>query len=451
MRNSSYICNVLLIACCALAQVSCSSKNDDKDGDLFQDDDSNDLGQAVDQKTTANPNQPFSKFELADLLYTNNVYDWRARLPDDPNQLFYSDGVQDFVTWNIPAAQVLDDGRNSCGVPQGDDDIVLDYRITSYKDSDIRYFFVRAFPAMVLGTMGGRYESWGIECGNDTEITTDYGRKQSPAFDMIPINNITGFPTAVSDMPEDVKISVKADINSGKATNGVANVFLDSYWHDVSTIEKLPGQDAQWLNTINGINSDFTETWNLNIWFDWTNINNRTIREWTGGILLGSVQISGNPEFDIYLKAEGNRDNYLPTCRIGDEDNCFMYIALAVKDRQLTPAGVTINYSEIANWMRSADFRDLFLDGADIQGTNDPSAIAYEIWRTIDGPENDSHPDAAKRGPRFPDLDYVIGGLHLGSEIWFNPQGQPAQLGFETLGVKVNGFGTFGRYVDYTQ
>ena len=299
--------------------------------------------------------------------------------------------------------------------------------------------------------MGGRFESWGVECNNSSTISDSYGRKDSPAFDMRPVNNATGFPTLVSELPDDVKISIKSDINSGNATNGVANVFLDTYWHDVSSIEKLPGQDAQWQDTINGINSDYTETWNLNVWFDWTNINDRTARQWTGGILLGSVQIEGNPEFDIYLKAEGTRNNFLPTCTIGDQDNCFMYIALTVKDRSLAAEGITINYSEIANWMRSSDFRDLFLDGADLQGTSEPSAIAYDIWRTIDGPQNDTHPDAARRGPRFPDVDYVIGGLHLGSEIWFNPQGQPATLDFETFGISVNGIGTFGRYIDHTQ
>ena len=97
--------------------------------------------------------------------------------------------------------------------------------------------------------------------------------------------------------------------------------------------------------------------------------------------------------------------------------------------------------------MRSAAFRDLFLNGA--FETETPAARAYEAWRLIDGEDNDNNPDPARRGPRFPDENHVIGGIHLGSELWYNPDAEPAVIIFDGLGVSVEGKGEFGRYVEY--
>ncbi len=459
MRRLSTHCIAVAVILLA-TQISCSRGGDnnseqppgpeqppapDPDPDPILDD-------PVGAKFTAEPNRPFSKFQLADALYTGNVYDGRALLAGDNNQLFYSDGVQDFVRWSVPVSQALPDNLSSCNVPQGDGPVTLQYRITSGKDAEDRYFYVRAVPAMVLGTMGGRYESWGVECGESTELTNSNDRDgNSPVFDMNAVNAATGFPVMASALSDAVKISVKTDLNTDAARNGNANVFLDSYWHDVSNIAKVPNQNSQWVNTINGINADVTEVWNLNIWFDWPDSEERPIRAWTGGELLDTVQINDNPEFDVYIKAEGPRVNDIPTCTLGGDNNCFIYIALALTDRSLTKDGVTVNYTEIANWMKSEQFRNLFLEGSDLIGTGSPQGIAYEIWQTIDGPQNDSHPDPAKRGPRFPDENHVIGGLHLGSELWFNPLGEPAEIQFDTLGVRIEGTGTFGRYIEYNQ
>jgi hypothetical protein len=409
------------------------------------------LDDPVDVKSTEQPGEPFSKFEVDGLLYTSNVYDGRAHLQGGDNQLFYSDNTQDFVRWNIPVASALGEDANACDVAQGNDSVTLQYRITSRNNTDDRYDFVRAFPAMVLGTMGGRYESAGVECDRATELTDDYQRDgDSPVYDMEQVRSETGFPMFAGDLSGPVNISVSADLTAGTAGNGLANVFLDSYWHDVSTISKLPGQDPQWQDTVNGINADYTEVWNLNIWFDWPyDEQARTVRQWTGGISLGTVQLPDNPTFEIFLKAEGPRSGFFPTCELGGDKNCFLYIALVLTDRTLVQSGVTVNYTEIANWMKSEAFRDLFLDGIALQGSDDPAGIAYEIWRTIDGPENDTHPDAAKRGPAFPNDGHLIGGLHLGSELWFNESGQPAEIVFDALGVEISGIGTYGLYRDY--
>jgi len=189
---------------------------------------------------------------------------------------------------------------------------------------------------------------------------------------------------------------------------------MDSYWHNVSDAALVPGGSEDLVDTINGLSSDFTEVWNLNIWFDYPRFEGRA-SSWTGGFKIGSVDLDQGGNFDIYFKIEGRRDRHIPKCR--------------------------------ANWMQSAEFRDLFLTGATESDT--PSARAYEAWRLIDGEANDKSPDPARRGPRFPDKNHVIGGIHLGSELWYNPDAEAASIEFEALGVEVEGKGQFGLYVEY--
>jgi len=291
--------------------------------------------------------------------------------------------------------------------------------------------------------MGGRFESWGVECGALRSLQTSAQRHgSSPIFQMETVAAATGLPVKAGQLDFDVRVSVKADLLEGDATNGVANVFLDSYWHDVSDPSIVPAPDL--ANTINGINSNFTEIWNLNIWFDYPR-NEGNPSSWTGGFRIGSVSLQEGGDYDVYFKIEGARNGHLPRCTAGKSDNCFLYIALVATDNNAARNGVTINYTEIAQWMRSAAFRDMFLVGAGETDTN--AARAYEAWRLIDGTDNDNSPDPAKRGPRFPDQNHVIGGMHLGAELWYNPNAQPASIVFETMGVEVEGKGQFGRYV----
>ena len=108
---------------------------------------------------TRDENNPFSKFQLDDTLYTNNVYDNRQWDFNNNGNLIFYNGVQDFVRWEVPAS--LGNNPNPCVRLQSADPVTLSYRLTSRKDSPTeRNSFVRAFPAMVVGTMGGRFESW---------------------------------------------------------------------------------------------------------------------------------------------------------------------------------------------------------------------------------------------------------------------------------------------------
>ena len=391
---------------------------------------------------TPNGFNPFSKFQLGNTLYTNNVYDNRQWDLNNNGELIYYNGVQDFVRWSVPAQ--IDNDPHPCVRTQSAEPLTLSYRLTSLKDSPTaRNTFVRAYPAMVVGTMGGRFESWGVECGALPILPTNAQRHgSSPVFEMETVAAATGMPVTAGQLDFDVRVSVKADLLAGNATNGVANVFLDSYWHDVSDPSIVPAPEL--VNTINGINSNFTEIWNLNIWFDYPRFEGNP-SSWTGGFKIGSVSLTEGGDFDVYFKIEGARNGHLPRCVAGRSDNCFLYIALVATDNNASRNGVTINYTEIAQWMRSAAFRDLFLVGASETDTN--AARAYEAWRLIDGTGNDNSPDPARRGPRFPDQNHVIGGMHLGAELWYNPNAQPASIVFETMGVEVEGKGQFGRYV----
>ncbi len=414
--------------------------------EAFKTDQQIDPNADVETVVTPSATDPFSKFQLDDALYTNNVYDGRQLDATNNWSLIFYEGEQDFVRWEVPA--LLGDFADPCSSPQSAESVSLSYRLTSRKDSPSeRNTFVRAYPAMVVGSMGGRYESWGVECGALPTILPSVMRHGgSPVYQMETVAEVTGLPVLAGDLDYDIMVSVKADINEGSASNGIANIFLDSYWHNVSDVSILPGASTELVNTINGISSDFTEVWNLNIWFDYPRFEGRA-SSWTGGFKIGELSLDVGGDFDVYFKIEGSRDGHRPRCRLGTEENCFLYIGLVSTDDSAARDGTTVSYTEIAKWMRSPEFRDLFLAGA--LETDTPAARAHEAWRLIDGEANDKNPDTAKRGPRFPDENHVIGGIHLGSELWYNPEAEGATIVFDSLGVEVEGKGQFGRYVRY--
>ena len=76
---------------------------------------------------------PFSKFQLDDQLYTNNVYDGRQLDASNGHKLIFRDGVQDFVRWEVPA--LLGSNPSPCVRPQSADPVTLSYRLTSRIDS----------------------------------------------------------------------------------------------------------------------------------------------------------------------------------------------------------------------------------------------------------------------------------------------------------------------------
>lgn len=379
--------------------------------------------------------------QVDDLVLTNNVHQIRGE--DDIVDL------QWLGTYN---------GDSPCSDNSALESIKLRYNISnSESDLGTRNGYVRAFPAVALGTLGGRYQSHGYECGVRNYIHNGTNRRDTGAMagllDMADVQSATHFPVKAGELPT-TRIRVKADIHSGSAVNGLANVFLDTYWHDVSNrawVPEAPNGLASLVNTINGINENWTEVWNLNIWFDRPNTtttgssSSRSDNGWAGGDKISQITRGGGT-FDVYFKKETSTDDQ---CKLGTAGNCFLYIGLVATDSTRSAlrngqSGVTINYNDLSNWFMSQEFKNLITGGASF-AEDTPRRIAYDSWIGIDGSGNDSESDVEDRGPRFPDTNHVIGGLHLGSEIWYNASGSRAEITFEKLGFQVGG-DTFGLY-----
>ncbi len=364
---------------------------------------------------TPDPSNQFSKFQAANLLFTTNVY--------------AGQNSGDFTKWTVPH-----NGSSGCSASSITGPITLEFLNT--KDIyDNRY--VRSFPAMVLGTMGGRYETLGWECGvrnyissntldnaSSRRVGTD---SMSGILDMQPTSNQTGFPTKVWDLNSTL-ISVKADIHS--TPNNLSNVFLDTYWHDVGEYfgRVSAVADKSLASTINGINENKTELWNLNIWFDYPRKNNGKSADvditqgWTGARKIGNTTISGH-NFDVQFKLEGRQG-----CQVRTAENCFLYIALVTTNPNLAKNGVTIDYRDVADWFTSDAFRTMFKS----------SDFAVNTMESMGVNPNDAQV--------YPSDSHVIGGLHLGSEVWYNENRQPITNTFETLGVRIQGKGDFGLF-----
>lgn len=105
---------------------------------------------------------------------------------------------------------------------------------------------------------------------------------------------------------------------------------------------------------------------------------------------------------------------------------------------------IEINYRDLANWFMSNSFSSLILSGRNY-GVGHARRVAYDTWKAIDGSGNDNDRRVRSRGPRFPDDNHVVGGLHLGSEIWGNNNNREATVTFNKIGFEVGGrkFGIF--------
>ena len=144
------------------------------------------------------------------MLYTNNVYDGRQLDASNNYQLIFYEGGQDLVRWEVPA--LIGNDASPCVRPQSVDPVMLTYRLTSRKDSPTeRNTFVRAYPAMVVGSMGGRFESWGVECGQvETILPSTQRHGGSPVFQMETVAEATGLPVRAGELDFDIRVSVQA-------------------------------------------------------------------------------------------------------------------------------------------------------------------------------------------------------------------------------------------------
>ena len=373
----------------------------------------------------------------------------------------------DYVEWNVRhngSATTAASNTGPCNASRLET-ASLNYLITDHIGDTARG--VRAFPAMVLGSMFGRssvtYGSATHPVANCWNAATLPGVQRDAGggnLDLGQAAAATGFPIEANRLNSPTVVSVQADLDSANASKGRANVFLDTYWHDIGDPSKAANSS---LTGINRINDNKTKVWNLNVWFG-TPGERAEAGSWTGGVKVSELKLkdANNADllFDVYVKVEGDADsNRLPTCRIGTGNGrlCFIYVALVVQDYEKVKSGIELDYTKVADWMKSWKFERIFDQPTfddpnltDIYGNNSSARpdlnanrqIANAIWGRIDGGSDEI-------GPAFPGQgQYAIGGLHLGSELWFNPNSTEATIDFGALGFKTEK-GTFGLYKDF--
>ena len=63
---------------------------------------------------------------------------------------------------------------------------------------------VMGFPNAVLGSQGGRFDTWGVECGNSVTLPgqRDSGSQATPVFDLNIPANAVGYPAQVGSLPQ---------------------------------------------------------------------------------------------------------------------------------------------------------------------------------------------------------------------------------------------------------
>ena len=268
---------------------------------------------------------------------------------------------------------------------------------------------VKAFPCAVIGTMGGRYETLGnpgVVKGLENEFRMKGKGLQSPIFDLEPTQQQCGFPCFLSELPQtDMTISTRY------TGNPTVNTFLDMYLHDVDTPETVSHPSL--LGKTNGINSNHTKAYNINVWFKKPEQANggstRPDRGWTGGKNIGSANISGHA-FHVILKIETGGTNY------------FRYIALVPVADSID----TLNINQVMDWAQT-EMRPIL----------EASREAKQMMAKPD--------PRGFKAPRWPDERMVLAGLHTGNEIWWSdPSGREGVVHWDTLRIDVEGHGTFG-------
>lgn len=367
------------------------------------------------------------------------------RLVIVPNAFGFNSGIKNpagsYSRWEF---QVDNSASTSSECQPGlvyDQTAYVRWKVQNYTEYRAR---VKAFSAVVLGTMFGRFESSGVGCGsigtapqaenarraNVSPLNPNYSNN-SPVFDMEAVRALAGLPEFVGNLPD---ITIDYDIRT--SGGGQQNKFLDMYLHDVSdqfrivggfpgpgygstdpfTSQPLATTQNQLLNTINGINYNLTKDWNINVWLGVPDIPNDvpagrdSDNNWAGGELIGRYNIGGI-DHDFYYKLETAGANN------------FDYIGL-----------VMINPPDAGN-IRVKDYMDFATNT--LPGIIQNNATANAMYGT--------QATRGKAPPRFPDANHVLGGLHLGSELFYsNADGSEGVVEFRKALFNVPNLGTFG-------
>lgn len=322
------------------------------------------------------PHGAFASREVHGLLFLTNAYGYAYQIPEDS-----------YVEWHIDAERTY-------------------MKFKCVNDDQYR---VKAFPCAVLGTMGGRYETSGKPMplkGFEGEFRMKGEGMQSPLFDLLPAQKLTGFPCKLSELPQ-----TTLSVITAYTGNPTVNTFLDLYLHDVDNAQTASHPSL--VGQINAMNSNRTKAYNINIWFqmpDQTNGNtSRPDGAWAGGKVMGIARV-GSRDFHVILKIETGGGNY------------FRYVALIPVEGTIT----SLSINDVMTWAKTS-MRPL------LEGNPEAQVMMAK---------------ADPRGfppPRWPDDNMVLSGLHIGNEIWWSdPGGMEGIVHWPTLKVNVDGVGTFG-------
>lgn len=322
------------------------------------------------------PSGSFARTEHDGLLFLTNAFGFSYQIPLDS-----------YIEWHL-------DSSNST---------------MRFRCLNTDQYRVKAFPCAVLGTMGGRWETAGKltpVAGMEKDFRMQGDGMQTPLFDLAPAQQSTGFPCLLSDLPE-TTVQVKTTYQG----NPTVNTFLDMYLHDVDNPQTASHPSL--LGSINGINSNRTKAYNINVWFKLPEQSNgsteRPDKGWAGGKLIGPTSIAGQP-FNVMMKIETGGANY------------FRYIALLPVGGPLHQLSI----NAVMDWAQT-ELRGLLENHLDAQ-------------QMMAKPDPRGYPP-----PRWPDKKMVLSGLHLGNEIWWSdPTGEEGVVNWETLRFDVAGHGSFG-------
>lgn len=339
----------------------------------------------------------FPRFEAGSVLYVGNMFNQIPGFSYD---------------WNIPTTS---DDAPCSGIINGECTLTL-RGVGNNTNGPAGY------PAALLGSMGGRYETSGVNCNNFQIIggQRDLTGSPSPVYDLrIPQAEI-GLPDRVSDLAE-IEIFTGSRYSSLKRPN--ANFFIDGYLYDTTQNPPLD----EYSGTVNGINASCNRMINPNIWYGhpnqdamWdarvegrTTTENLLITQYTGGNVAGEVTIDGNV-YKIVFKHELNGNNN------------FLYIAFVLVVQaggKPDPLTFYIRYNSVLDYLLSDAF------------WNDHQARIASIASVMANPPGTRKPLNLVRPNGAMYLDMVS----VGNEFWGNYDDDPTEITWSTLAIVVDG------------
>jgi hypothetical protein len=369
----------------------------------------------------------FAAAQVGDILYGTNAWNIDNTLNDY------------LIQWTIPCGANL--GGNCYDLPvegSADDtgECTLCWRIQDPVDHGNgnvdpvgSTFHVHAYPFMYFGSLGGRFETWGVQCGDTPQLAASGRCGNSPVFDMRAPNAAIGLPERADKLLATNRLRIKFDFkkNCTGADGNIDNGFIDTYLHRIDKSELWPDGFLAGWGDLNKINENATEAWNLNFKFCLPETLNAS--QATGGILIntdGPITLGGR-QWGVYVKPEGNgaRDPNTGLPFAGKCAGPFFYVSFVPWsasqgiDRGICDEdNICIEYWEHLQFLASQEFKDRILgqNGFPILPDNRNGSGPQAHWPRWVW-EHEGEPPFLVDAPG----SFVLDGIGLGSELWQSP------------------------------